>query len=1185
MQIAYEVDETWNAGFNSFISITNDTGEDIQNWTFTFDFDAEITDIWRGTVLSQEGSTYTIGGASYNQTLKAGETIKVGFTAQGDPSTPFVSSLDSAVMGAGQGLPLSVDYRVAEDWGGGFNAYIELTNTSNQAISDWTYFFETSLDVRNVWGATYRDLGNDLFQISGADYNLTIDPGETARIGLTFRGSSDTRVTFPDGGSASGSGASTNSVQDPDEPRISADYRTGNDWGGGFVGYIELTNEGRDDLGNWTYTFELDANITKVWGGELVSKNGNQYTIKGTDYNVPFDSGETVTVGFTANGSSNASITLAELPPPPTPDAEIVLGPDATAQDVMEAIEDVAPGGVVRLQAGTYVFDETIVINRSDVSLVGAGSGQTKIVSTVTGESAISVESDGLPLDTIALASSANEGARSITLASGHGVEVGDFLWLDRPNTNSFFNEIGDDLWREDFALRTSLVRVNGVNGNTINLENPLYFDFPRGQTTVRKLDVVENVTLSGFTVDQLLGDSDPTDYTNTLPEWYRVSTVELDGTYNASLSDITINDPGSNGFSFLKSLKLDGTDLSVDGAHNKGGGGNGRGFWINDVYESDLSNLEAVATRHAIVFSSYYSAANNNVHATYIDRDINFHGGRDKYNTVTIDRAEMRTDADDFPIPAVIFNDEGANYGAPTDPSVNTTTFKYLLGGRDGDEVFADPNGGYLDGRLGDDTLYGSDRKDTLIGGEGNDSLVGGLDWDHAEFSGKLSHSLIVDLGNGRTAVFGPDGEDTLVGIEELFFDDRSILVGSALTGGANPSLSIGTDGNDTRTIGSSNASTVYALLEGFDTVKTWIDYTLLPGTEVGEALGSSNIDIVGTDFDNKFLGNSGRNRLDGLDGNDTFFGRDGNDTLNGGAGNDTFTGGNGNDYINGGSGTDEARYFFNREDYAFNRIDSNTLGVLGPDGGDTVTNVETLVFADGSRASVDSLLGNALDGQVILGTDANDILTLTGSDQIAEGLGGYDTVRSRFDTTLGVTSERLELTGNWAVDGTGTDGDNDLFGNDSDNELKGLGGNDEIYGRFGNDTLIGGSGADDLNGQAGQDYLDGGSGNDLLSGGDDADRFRVSAGLDTVLDFNASDGDRVVVSHINGLSYNDLNNALQNERWNEANTLSSRGIDVRHTNEGAEISLYLNNGDLAQMHLEGFDVRGLSVDDLFVY
>ena len=116
---------------------------------------------------------------------------------------------------------------------------------------------------------------------------------------------------------------------------------------------------------------------------------------------------------------------------------------------------------------------------------------------------------------------------------------------------------------------------------------------------------------------------------------------------------------------------------------------------------------------------------------------------------------------------------------------------------------------------------------------------------------------------------------------------------------------------------------------------------------------------------------------------------------------------------------------------------------------------------------------------------------------------------------------------------------GDDQLHGGGGDDDLQGGLGNDAIYGDDGNDKLFGQQGNDALYGGAGNDWLGGGTGADTLTGGIGADVFVFTrsvdsttrttaqiqaitgdpsdtAGVDTIVDFNQAEGDRIDISGV---------------------------------------------------------------------
>ena len=138
----------------------------------------------------------------------------------------------------------------------------------------------------------------------------------------------------------------------------------------------------------------------------------------------------------------------------------------------------------------------------------------------------------------------------------------------------------------------------------------------------------------------------------------------------------------------------------------------------------------------------------------------------------------------------------------------------------------------------------------------------------------------------------------------------------------------------------------------------------------------------------------------------------------------------------------------------------------------------IETLVLTGGAaingsgNARDNTLLGNAgnnlLDGgagaDTLVGGAGDDTYAVDNAgDVVAELAGeGSDTVRSAISHSLGSDVEHLVLTGNAAINGTGSETDNSLLGNSAANLLTGAGGHDTLDGGAGADSLVGGQGND---------------------------------------------------------------------------------------------------------------------------
>jgi serralysin len=448
---------------------------------------------------------------------------------------------------------------------------------------------------------------------------------------------------------------------------------------------------------------------------------------------------------------------------------------------------------------------------------------------------------------------------------------------------------------------------------------------------------------------------------------------------------------------------------------------------------------------------------------------------------------------------------------GAGTDTLIS---IENLYGSPFGDHLTGDDGANSILGNGGSDVLMGAGGDDYLMGGPGDDTLDGGAGTDTAVFSGARS-SYIITSGAGALTVSGPDGTDVLTNIEKLAFSDQTVDAASLGGGGAVPGATLnGTAGNDFL-VGTGGDDHISGLA-GDDVLRGGAGNDTLdggPGTDnafyddassgvtVSLAVsGPQDTGGAGTDtlvsIENLY-GSSFGDTLTGDDGSNSILGNGGNDVLNGGGGNDYLMGGPGADTIDGGDGIDTAVFSGPLASYSV-VANAGTVTVSGPDGTDTLTNVEKLAFAD---QTIDAP-GAVIPGIILSGASGNDVLTGGAGDDALSGLGGDDILRGGagndtldggsgtdnafYDTASAGVTVDLSLAGS-AQNTVGAGSDTlisieNLYGSPFSDVLIGDAGPNSLSGAAGDDTLSGGDGADVLYGGAGSDHMAGGAGNDMF-------------------------------------------------------------------------------------------------------
>jgi len=284
---------------------------------------------------------------------------------------------------------------------------------------------------------------------------------------------------------------------------------------------------------------------------------------------------------------------------------------------------------------------------------------------------------------------------------------------------------------------------------------------------------------------------------------------------------------------------------------------------------------------------------------------------------------------------------------------------------------------------------------------------------------------------------------------------------------------------------IGTSDADTLTGGA-GDDIIEGLAGGDLLSGGEGADTL-SYESDTIGVNIQLPFGAYGGDAQDDSIEGFEHLRGGLGADALGGNEFDNRIDGGGGADTLAGGVGEDTAVFASagGAVTIIFGPFDpAVSFGkVLGPSGdpeGDDVANVVLIEFEHFEGSAFDDVIaGNPLDNSISGAEGADTLRGVGGQDTLVGGLGddvysiddlatiiveaageGRDRVLSPADHTLAANVEDLYLRGR-ALNGTGNDEDNRIFGNAQANELSGLDGNDTLSGAAG-DTLRGGDGND---------------------------------------------------------------------------------------------------------------------------
>lgn len=182
VRVTFKLINVWTTGYNASVKIENLSDKAIENWGLSFDFGGEIATIWNAKITSQAAGQLTVKNAGWNQDIPAGGSVEFGMQGSeefcGFPETYKILGSICAVSEEN----FSVDYVLDSDWDEGFSAALILTNTSEEALEDWTLEFDYARNITELWNGALISHEGDHYVIKNADYNANINPGESVRI-------------------------------------------------------------------------------------------------------------------------------------------------------------------------------------------------------------------------------------------------------------------------------------------------------------------------------------------------------------------------------------------------------------------------------------------------------------------------------------------------------------------------------------------------------------------------------------------------------------------------------------------------------------------------------------------------------------------------------------------------------------------------------------------------------------------------------------------------------------------------------------------------------------------------------------------------------------------------------------------------------------------------------------------
>ena len=216
----------------------------------------------------------------------------------------------------------AISTAVTNEWEGGYNAEITITNLTTEPMEDWSLSCTCQDEITNVWNGILESgeaTGSDnsvsdgtiySYLVHGDIYNTAISAGESVTVGITANGNTHTiencelscRQVEP-------SVISTPTDQSYSSVTYQADVKITDAWQNGYNVVVTVTNISAEIIHNWGFIFQSNDTISNLYNAvELSKTDDNIRLIRNNRYNQDIPVGGSITFGYTASYEGTADV-------------------------------------------------------------------------------------------------------------------------------------------------------------------------------------------------------------------------------------------------------------------------------------------------------------------------------------------------------------------------------------------------------------------------------------------------------------------------------------------------------------------------------------------------------------------------------------------------------------------------------------------------------------------------------------------------------------------------------------------------------------------------------------------------------------------------------------------------------------------------------------------------------------
>ncbi|MCR4642467.1 MAG: cellulose binding domain-containing protein [Lachnospiraceae bacterium] len=217
-------------------------------------------------------------------------------------------------------IKYALEHRVISSWDGGYQGEIELSNLSNEKMTDWNITIITPNQITDMWGgflsiSDSEDDGEDEYHysVNPENYNSQICSGDNVCIGYISNGAADmmdisaecyfgaSEIITPAEDDIEGGQTSeelTGGIYIGDGYRV--EVQIPQVWDHAYNLKMLITNTSEEVIHNWGFMLESTDSISGLYNALEISEHDGVRIFKNAGYNQDIPIGSTIEVGYTA---------------------------------------------------------------------------------------------------------------------------------------------------------------------------------------------------------------------------------------------------------------------------------------------------------------------------------------------------------------------------------------------------------------------------------------------------------------------------------------------------------------------------------------------------------------------------------------------------------------------------------------------------------------------------------------------------------------------------------------------------------------------------------------------------------------------------------------------------------------------------------------------------------------------